>query len=56
MICELRRRLIAAAMLSLLLVLAVIVGLAGAANYRGVVTEADWVLEMLADNEGVFPA
>lgn len=56
MIHKLRRRLIAAAMLSLLLVLAVIVGLAGAANYQGVVTEADWVLEMLADNGGVFPA
>ena len=56
MIVRLRRRLIAAAMLSLLLVLAVIVGLAGAANYQGVVTEADWVLEMLADNGGVFPA
>lgn len=56
MIVRLRRRLIGAAMLSLLLVLAVIVGLAGAANYQGVVTEADWVLEMLADNGGVFPA
>lgn len=56
MIVRLRRRLIGAAMLSLLLVLAVVVGLAGAANYQGVVTEADWVLEMLADNGGVFPA
>ena len=56
MIVRLRRRLIEAAMLSLLLVLAVIVGLAGAANYQGVVTEADWVLGMLADNGGVFPA
>lgn len=56
MIVRLRRRLIGAAMLSLLLVLAVVVGLAGAANYQGVVTEADWVLGMLADNGGVFPA
>lgn len=56
MIYKLRRRLIAAAMLSLLLVLVIIVGLAGAANYRGVVTEADWVLGILADNGGVFPA
>lgn len=56
MIHKLRRRLVGAAMLSLLLVLAVIVGLAGAANYQGVVTEADWVLGMLADNGGVFPA
>ncbi len=56
MIRTLRIRLIFASMVSLLLVLTVILGVAGILNYRKIVTDADSILDVLAENNGVFPA
>ena len=56
MIRTLRIRLILASMVSLLLVLTVILGAAGILNYRKIVTDADSILDVLAENDGVFPA
>lgn len=42
-------------MLSLLLVIAVILGVVLATSYQGVVSDADRVLALLAENEGEFP-
>ncbi|MGN0006252.1 MAG: sensor histidine kinase [Candidatus Gastranaerophilaceae bacterium] len=55
MIHKLRIKLIAVSMLSLLLVLTVIFGVVGALNYREIVTDADRILEILEENDGVFP-
>ncbi len=55
MIRKLRRKLIAAAMLSLLAVLAAIIIAAGVLNYRNVVSEADAKLQILIENGGDFP-
>ena len=56
MINRLRRELITVAMLSLLLVFAVIVSAVNLYNYRIMAAEADETLRMLAENGGTFPA
>lgn len=55
MIRKLRTRLVVACMLSLLLVITVILGVVLVSSYRGVVSDADRVLTLLADNQGEFP-
>lgn len=55
MIRKLRRRLVLASMLSLLMVLAVILGGVNVLNYRGIAADADSVLEMLQQSGGQFP-
>ncbi len=55
MIRKLRIKLIAASMLSLLLVLSVIFSVIGILNYREIVTSADSILGILAANDGSFP-
>lgn len=55
MIRKLRLKLILASMLSLLFVLSVILGVAGAINYRKIVMDADSILAILRQNNGSFP-
>lgn len=55
MIKKLRRKLIAACMLSLAVVLLVILGGMNLVSYQKVVADADTVLSLLAANGGVFP-
>ncbi|MGN0802946.1 MAG: sensor histidine kinase [Candidatus Faecivicinus sp.] len=55
MIRRLRFKLIAATMLSLLLVLTIIMCALNIVNYRGIVQDADSVLELLRESEGRFP-
>lgn len=55
MIRKLRTQLVVVCMLSLLLVIAVILGVVLATSYQGVVSDADRVLALLAENEGEFP-
>ena len=54
MIRKLRVKFVAAAMLSLLAVLAVLMGSVNLINYRSVVSDADAVLALLAENGGSF--
>ena len=55
MIRKLRIQFTALAMLSLLLLLAVIVTGMNLLNYRSVVSDADEVLSLISQNRGVFP-
>ena len=55
MIRALRTRLVAAAMLSLLVVLVVILGAILLNSYRGIVSDADRILDLLAEGEGTIP-
>lgn len=55
MIRRLRRKLIAACMVSLAVVLAVILGGVNLMSYHKVVAEADAILSLLSENRGVFP-
>lgn len=55
MIKKLRMKLIAASMISLLIVLLIIEGIIGVVNYKKIVTEADRVLEVLDENGGMLP-
>lgn len=55
MIKRLRRKLIAACMLSLAIVLLVILGGVNLMSYQKVVSDADSVLVLLAANDGTFP-
>ena len=55
MIKKLRRKLIAACMLSLTVVLAVILGGVHLMSYQKVVSDADAVLDLLGENAGIFP-
>ena len=55
MIRRMQAKLILVSMLSLLLVLAVILGCVNALNYRSLVQEADAVLKLLAENDGRLP-
>ena len=55
MIRRLRFKLIVVCMLSLLLVLALIMGILNIVNYRGIVRDADSILDILRDNAGIFP-
>ena len=52
---KLRRKLIAACMVSLAIVLAVILGGVNLMSYQKVVSDADTVLALLASNAGTFP-
>lgn len=52
---KLRMKLIIASMISLLAVLLIIEGIAGALNYNRIVAEADQTLEILEENNGKFP-
>lgn len=56
MIKRLRRKLIAASMLSLLLVLTVVMGALNIFNYRSMTAQADSTLALLAEGGGTFPA
>lgn len=55
MIRKLRTKLIMVSMLSLLTVLAIIIGGINIINYNGIVDDADSVLTMLSQNSGRFP-
>ncbi len=55
MIGKLRSNFILVAMCSMFLVLAVIIGTLNIVNYHSMVTKADAVLNMLAENGGAFP-
>ena len=55
MIRKLRIKFVAAAMLSLFVVLAALMGSVNVINYRSVVSDADQVLSLLAENGGNFP-
>ncbi len=55
MIKKLRIKLIAASMMSLLIVLLVIEGIVGVINYKKMVRDADRILEVLGENSGRFP-
>ncbi|MGN1166956.1 MAG: sensor histidine kinase [Lachnospiraceae bacterium] len=55
MIKKLRMKLIAASMVSLLIVLLIIEGIIAMLNYNKIVTEADRILEILDENDGKLP-
>ena len=55
MIRKLRTKFTAAAMLSLLIVLAVLMGAVNLYNYHSIVRQADETLSMLSENRGRFP-
>ena len=55
MIKKLRRKLIAACMISLAVVLTVILGGVNIMSYQKVIADADTVLALLGSNDGVFP-
>lgn len=55
MIRKLRIKLIITSMLSLLFVLAVIFGTVGVISYKNILTDADRILSILAENNGDFP-
>lgn len=56
MIQKLRTKLVVASMLSLIFVLMILIGAAGALNYRDITTNADNILHILQENDGKFPA
>lgn len=55
MIAKLRKKLIFVSMVSLFIVLFVLILSIGILNYRKLVTDADHVLSILAENNGKFP-
>ncbi|MGI6070121.1 MAG: hypothetical protein ACOYBE_06800 [Blautia sp.] len=55
MINKLRKRFIIIAMVSMCAVLAVIMGAINILNYQRILADADYILEILADNGGSFP-
>ena len=55
MIRRLRKKFIAAAIVAVFLVLLVLIGAINALNYRGLVSDADGTLQILAENKGSFP-
>lgn len=55
MIHTLRKKFIGATMLSLLLVLLVILGMVNIVSFHKTVTDADRILSLLSENQGVFP-
>ncbi len=55
MIKKLRRRIVMAAMFSLIAVLALIIGVISVFNYHSICVSADSTLEILSDNGGSFP-
>ncbi len=55
MIRKLRKKFILAAIASVFLVLAVLIGAINVLNYRSLVRQADETLQLLSDNRGAFP-
>ena len=55
MIRKLRIKLVAVSMLSLFIVLGAIVAAANIVSWRGIVSGADMILDLLAENGGAFP-
>ncbi len=55
MVKKLRKKFVVTAMLSLLLILVIMIGVINIINVRHIVSEADNLLTMLADNDGYFP-
>lgn len=55
MIRKLRAKLILACMVSLTTILSIILGIAGVLNYQDIITDADAILHILAENDGGFP-
>ena len=55
MIGRLRKKFLAAAIVAVFLVLLVLIGAINALNYRGLVSDADGTLQILAENKGSFP-
>lgn len=55
MIKKLQVKLIAISILSLTVVLTIIISVAGIFNYRRIVSDADNILSVLAENKGTFP-
>jgi len=55
MIRKLRKKFIIAAMVAVFLVLFLLIGAINVLNYRGMVSEADGTLDILAQNNGSFP-
>lgn len=55
MIRKLRIKLVTASMLSLIIVMSIILGVAGVLNYKKVINDADSVLSILKQNDGNFP-
>ena len=55
MIKKLRKKLVLASMVSLLVVLLIIEGSIGILNYQKIVADADQVLNILKENSGQFP-
>lgn len=55
MVKKLRKKFVVTAMLSLLLILVIMIGVINIINVRHVISEADNLLTMLADNDGYFP-
>ena len=54
MIRKLQKKFVLAAMLSLLIVLALLIGVINALNYASMVRDADGTLALLAANDGTF--
>ena len=55
MIKKLRRKLVAISMISMLLVLFTVVSVINILNFCGIVDDADFILSVLASNDGTFP-
>ncbi len=55
MVNKLRKKFVITAMLSLLVIIIVMIGVINLVNIRHVVSQADNLLAMLADNDGYFP-
>ncbi len=55
MVKQLRRKFVLTAMLSLFLILIAIIGVINILNFRQIQTGADEALDILAENEGLFP-
>ena len=55
MVNKLRKKFVITAMLSLLLILVIMIGVINVINVRHMISEADHLLTMLANNDGYFP-
>ncbi len=55
MIRKLRKKIVAAAIIAVFLVLFVLIGSINVLNYRNLISDADSTLQILADNKGAFP-
>ena len=55
MLKKLKTKFLLAAVISLTIVLAVIIGVINILNYRSIISDADLTLQLLMDNSGRFP-